>query len=64
MAITKEEIKNVTNAEGTFSLPNPGMSKTELSSFRSRLWQSAKRNGFKVSCSINGDTFQIKTTRG
>lgn len=64
MAITKDQIKAVTTQPGTFTVPNPGLSKTEMSSFRSRVWQSAKRNGLKASCSLKDGSFVIVVTQG
>lgn len=63
MAISKEVLKSVTQSEGDFSIPKGEMNAKEISSFRSRLWQMAKRNGMKVTCSISGNEFKIKTTR-
>lgn len=62
---TKEQIKQAATTEGIHYIEkDSSYDAKKISSFRSRLWQAAKRNGMKVSCSIEGDKFIIKTSRG
>ena len=62
--VSKDKIKEVATTLGTHYIDkDESFTPARISSFRSRLWQSAKRNGFKVSCSISDDKFVITTTQ-
>lgn len=65
MFVSKERIKEVATTVGTHYIEKDATyTPAHTSSFRSRLWQAAKRNGYKVSCSIEGNKFVITTTQG
>jgi len=61
MALTKTQIKEIVTTLGTTYIEKPA-SPTEISSLRSRLWQAAKRNDRKVSCSIEGERILVLVT--
>lgn len=64
MTISKERIKEVATTLGTHYIDkDESFTPARISSLRSRLWQSAKRNGYKVSCSIDGSKFVVTTTQ-
>jgi hypothetical protein len=61
MTITKERIKEIATTVGTTYVEKPS-APAEISSLRSRLWQAAKRNNTKVSCTIEGDRIAVMVT--
>ena len=61
MALTKVQVKEIATTVGTTYIEKPS-SATEISSLRSRLWQAAKRNNTKVSCSIEGERIAVLVT--
>ena len=63
MALSKAQIKEIVTTVGVTFIEKPA-TETEISSLRSRLWQAAKRNNTKVSCSIAGERIEVKVTQG
>jgi hypothetical protein len=61
MALSKTQIKEIISTLGTTYIEKPPTA-TEISSLRSRLWQAAKRNDRKVSCSIEGERILVLVT--
>jgi hypothetical protein len=61
MALTKDQIKTIVTSVGSHEIERPSTPQ-EVSSVRSRLWQAAKRNGNKVSCSITAEKFIVTVT--
>jgi hypothetical protein len=61
MALSKTQIKEIISTLGTTYIEKPATA-TEISSLRSRLWQAAKRNDRKVSCSIEGERILVLVT--
>jgi hypothetical protein len=61
MTLTKTQIKEIVTTLGTTYIEKPATA-TEISSLRSRLWQAAKRNDRKVSCSIDGERILVLVT--
>lgn len=61
MALSKAQIKEIISTLGTTYIEKPATA-TEISSLRSRLWQAAKRNDRKVSCSIDGERILVLVT--
>jgi hypothetical protein len=61
MTLTKVQIKEIISTLGPTYIDKPSTA-TEISSLRSRLWQAAKRNDKKVSCSIEGERIVVLVT--
>jgi hypothetical protein len=61
MALTKTQVKEIATSIGTTYIEKPS-TPAEISSLRSRLWQAAKRNNTKVSCSIEGERIAVIVT--
>jgi len=61
MAITQVQLKEIVTTNGITYIEKPS-SPSEVSSLRSRLWQTAKRNNKKVSCSIEGERICVSVT--
>jgi len=61
MALSKLQVKEIATTVGITYIEKPS-SPTEISSLRSRLWQAAKRNNTKVSCSIEGERIAVSVT--
>jgi hypothetical protein len=63
MVLTKTQVKEIATTVGTTYIEKPS-TPAEISSLRSRLWQAAKRNNTKVSCSIEGERIAVIVTQG
>jgi sRNA-binding carbon storage regulator CsrA len=59
MKLDKAQIKSIVTTAGTHTVPRPE-TPAEISILRSRLWQAAKRNNSKVSCSVEKENFVIQ----
>lgn len=63
MALSKVQVKEIASTVGVTYIEKPSTA-AEISSLRSRLWQAAKRNNTKVSCSIEGERIAVTVTQG
>lgn len=62
--VSKDKIKEVATTLGTHYIDkDESFTPARISSLRSRLWQCAKRNGYRVSCSIDGNKFVVTTSQ-
>jgi len=60
--VTKEQIKQMATTPGVHKIERTEyFTPAVISSFRSRLWQCAKRNGFEVNCNLQDNFFVITT---